>query len=89
MQLRCHNFLTLDGISAEALNYRLGNRLALVGGISLSGEDRRSGIANDPNRKDDSLCILRSIGKVIGVRLETVEMAEGLPGMGADKASAG
>ena len=34
-QLRCHNFLTLDGIPAEAFNYRLVNRAALA--CSLPG----------------------------------------------------
>ena len=44
--------------------------------------DKRSGIVNDPNRADDPQYILRLIGKVISVSLETVKIVEGLPGAG-------
>ena len=44
--------------------------------------DKRSGIVNDPNRPDDPQYIVRLIGKVISVSLETVEIVEGLPGLG-------
>ena len=42
--------------------------------------DKRSGIINDPNREDDPQYIVKLIGKVIAVSLETVEIVEGLPG---------
>jgi len=41
--------------------------------------DKRSGITNDPNRADDPQYILRLIGQVITVSLETVEVVRSLP----------
>ena len=54
-QLRYNNFLTLDGIPAEAFAYHLGNRSALEWVIDQFRvkTDKRSGIINDPNRADD------------------------------------
>lgn len=44
--------------------------------------DKRSGIVNDPNRANDPQYILRLIGKVISVSLETVKVVDGLPELG-------
>ena len=41
--------------------------------------DKRSGITNDPNRADDPQYIVRLIGQVVAVSLETVAIVEGLP----------
>ena len=86
-QLRYNGFLTLDGIPSEVFNYRLGNRSALEWIIDQYRvkTDKRSGIVNDPNRADDPQYILRLIGKVISVSLETVEIVEGLPELGIDE----
>ena len=83
-QLRYNDFLTLDGIPEAAFGYRLGNRSALEWVIDqyLVKTDKRSGIVNDPNRGDDPEYIVRLIGKVISVSLETVEIVEGLPELG-------
>ncbi len=83
-QLRYNDFLTLDGLPAEAFEYRLGNRSALEWVIDQYRvtTDRRSGIVNDPNRPDDPQYIVRLIGKVISVSLETVKIVEGLPELG-------
>ena len=83
-QLRYNGFLTLDGIPAEAFGYRLGNRSALEWVIDQYRvkRDKRSGIVNDPNRGDDPEYIVRLVGKVISVSLETVGIVEGLPGLG-------
>ena len=83
-QLRYNDFLTLDGIPAEAFNYRLGNRSALEWVIDQYRvkTDKRSGIVNDPNRADDPQYIVRLIGKVISVSLETVKIVQGLPELG-------
>ena len=43
--------------------------------------DKRSGIVNDPNRLDDPQYIVRLVGKVITVSLETVKIVKGLPGL--------
>ena len=90
-QLRYNDFLTLDRIPAAAFNYRLGNRSALEWVIDQYRvkTDKRSGIVNDPNRGDDPEYIVRLIGKVISVSLETVKIVEGLPGLGVgEKGSA-
>ena len=86
-QLRYNSFLTLDGIPSEVFNYRLGNRSALEWIIDQYRvkSDKRSGIVNDPNRADDPQYILRLIGKVISVSLETVKVVEGLPELGIDE----
>ena len=84
MQIVYNDFLTLDGIPPKALVYRLGNRSALEWIIDQYRvtEDKRSGIVNDPNREDDPQYIVKLIGKVIKVSLETVEIVEELPGIG-------
>ncbi len=82
-QLQYNDFLTLGGIPAKALRYRLGNRSALEWIIDQYRvkTDKRSGIVNDPNRADDPRYIVNLIGKVISVSLETVEIADGLPAL--------
>lgn len=79
-QIRYNDFLTLDGIPAEAFGYRLGNRSALEWVVDQYRvkTDKRSGIVNDPNRADAETYIVDLIRKVIGVSLETVEIVERL-----------
>lgn len=75
-----NDFLTLSGIPAEVFEYRLGNRSALdwiIDQYQVS-TDKRSGITNDPNRADDPQYILRLIGQVITVSLETVKLVNSL-----------
>ena len=83
-QLIYNDFLTLEGIPAKAFDYRLGNRSALEWVIDQCRvkTDKRSGIVNDPNRVDDPRYIVKLIGKVIAVSLETAEIVEGLPDLG-------
>ena len=83
-QLVCNDFLTLDGIPEKAFDYRLGNRSALEWVIDQYRVkmDKRSGIVNDPNCADAPRYIVKLIGKVITVSLETVEIVEGLPDLG-------
>ena len=83
-QLRYNDFLTLEGIPEAAFGYRLGNRSALEWVIDQyrMKTHKRSEIANDPNRADDPQYIVRLIGKVISVSLETVKIVEGLPELG-------
>ena len=83
-QLVYNGFLTLDGIPAKVFDYRLGNRSALEWVIDQYRvkTDKRSGIVNDPNRADDPRYIVKLIGKVITVSLETVEIVEKLPDLG-------
>lgn len=78
-----NEFLTLHGIPPEAFEYRLGNRSALEWVIDQYqvSTDKRSGITNDPNRDDDLEYIVRLIGKVITVSVETVKIVNGLPNL--------
>ena len=79
-----NDFLMLAGIPAEAFEYRLGNRSALDWVIDQYqvSTDKRSGITNDPNRADDPQYIVRLIGQVITVSLETVKIVRALPDLG-------
>ena len=78
--VRYNDFLTLEGIPAQAFDYRLGNRSALEWVLDQYRVkvDKRSGIVNDPNRENDQY-IIDLLQKVISVSVETVEIVEGLP----------
>ncbi len=82
-QLKYNDFLTLEGIPAAVFDYRLGNRSALEWVVDQYRVkvDKRSGIVNDPNRAEDPEYILRLIGQVITVSLETVDIVNGLPAL--------
>ncbi len=73
--------LTLGKIPAEAFEYRLGNRSALEWVIDQYqvSTDKRSGITSDPNRADDEEYIVRLVGQVVRVSVETVRIVRGLP----------
>lgn len=76
-----NDFLTLVGIPPSVFEYRLGNRSALEWVIDQYQvfTDKRSGITNDPNQLDDPEYIVRLIGQVITVSLETVKIVRSLP----------
>ncbi len=80
-QLKYNEFLTLAGIPPEVFEYRLGNRSALDWVIDQYRvkTDKRSGIVNDPNNLDDEQYIVRLVGQVITVSLETVRIVKNLP----------
>ena len=73
--------LTLAGIPPETFQYRLGNRSALEWVIDQYqiSQDKRSGIRSDPNRADDPEYIVRLVGQVVRVSLETVKIVDALP----------
>ena len=79
-----NKFLTLGGIRSETFEYRLGNRSAIEWIIDQYqvSTDKRSGITNNPNRSDDPQYIVRLIGQVVTVSLETVRIVKGLPALG-------
>jgi len=87
--LTYNQFLTLSGIPPETYEYRLGNRSALEWIIDQYqvSTDKRSGITNDPNRDDDKGYILRLIGQVITISVETVKIVNSLPPLGLPEAS--
>lgn len=80
-QIIYNEFVSLGGIPPEVFEYRLGNRSALDWIIDQYQvkTDKRSGITNDPNNLDDPQYIIRLIGKVITVSLETVKIIKSLP----------
>ena len=82
-RLKYNDFLTLEGIPPEVFAYRLGNRSALEWVVDQYRVkvDKRSGIKNNPNREEDEEYILRLIGQVITVSLETVDIVDGLPAL--------
>ncbi|MBZ5581310.1 MAG: hypothetical protein LAQ30_03740 [Acidobacteriia bacterium] len=61
--------------------HRLGNRSALEWVVDQYRvtEDERSGIRSDPNREDDPQYIVRLVGQVVRVSVETVRIVRGLP----------
>ena len=65
----------------EVFDYRLGNRSALDWVIDQYqvSEDKRSGIRSDPNRAGDPEYIVRLVGQVVRVSLETMRIVNGLP----------
>ena len=79
-----NDFLTLKGIPLETYEYRLGNRSALEWVIDQYqvSTDKRSRIVNDPNRADDPEYIVRLIGQVVTVSLETMDVIKALPPLG-------
>jgi predicted helicase len=74
--------LTLAGIPAAALDYRLGNRSALEWVIDQYQvtTDRRSGVTSDPNAySSDPTYIVALVERVVAVSVATVETVRGLP----------
>ena len=65
-----------------------GNRSALEWVIDQyqTKEDKRSGIRSDPNRADDEEYIVRLVGQVVRVSLETVRIVNALPEQYAEPA---
>jgi predicted helicase len=75
-----NEWLTMTGIPQECYQYRLGNRSALEWVIDQYqvSTDARSGIRSDPNRDDEPEYIVRLVGKVIRVSVETVRLVNEL-----------
>jgi predicted helicase len=81
LRLAVNPSLTLTPIPPEVFEYRLGNRSALEWVIDQYqvSTDKRSGTRSDPNRADDPEYIVRLVGQVIRVSLDTVKLVAGLP----------
>ncbi|HVB25139.1 MAG TPA: type ISP restriction/modification enzyme [Ktedonobacteraceae bacterium] len=77
-----NEWLTLAGIPAACSQYRLGNRSALEWVIDQYqvSKDKRSEISSDPNREDEPEYIVRLVGRVVTVSVETVKLVEELAG---------
>ena len=78
-----NDFLPLSGIPPEVYDYRLGNHRALEWVIDQYHvtKDDNGNITSDPNRLDDEQYIVRLLGQVITVSLETVKVMNGLPAL--------
>ncbi len=76
-----NDWLTLAGIPPAAHDYRLGNRSALDWVIDQYRVERDAAgeITSDPNRADDEEYIVRLIGQVITVSVETMKIVAALP----------
>lgn len=75
ISVRVNGSLTLAGIPPEAFEYRLGSKSAIewiIDQYQVKGD-------SDPNRDDDPGYIVRLIGQVVRVSVETVEIVRGLP----------
>lgn len=77
--LKVNESLTLAGIPPETFQYRLGNRSALEWVIDQYQVTEHNGIGSDPNREDDPEYIVRLVGQVVRVSLETVRLVSSLP----------
>ena len=79
--LRVNPSLTLAGIPPQVFGYRLGNRSALDWVIDQYRvtEDKRSGVRSDPNRLDAPDAIVKLVGQVVRVSVETVRIVGLLP----------
>jgi predicted helicase len=81
LSLKVNESLALGGIPHAAFDFHLGNRSALEWVIDQYQlrVDKRSGARSDPNRLDDPEYIVRLVGQVVRVSIETVEIVQGLP----------
>jgi len=82
-----NDWLTLADLPAEAHTYRLGNRSALDWIIDQYRVERSKEnpdeILSDPNRSDDEEYIVRLIGQVVTVSVETMTIVRTLPELGS------
>jgi len=76
-----NDWLSLSGIPEEVFEYRLGNRSALEWVIDQYRvtRDADEEIVSDPNRLDDEEYIVRLIGQVVHVSIETLKAIGKLP----------
>ena len=79
--IEVNDWLTLAGIPPDVCEYRLGNRSAIEWVIDQYRvkEDKRTGIRSDPNNPDDPEYIVRLVGQVVRVSVETVKIVAALP----------
>ncbi len=78
-----NDWLTLSGIPPMALDYRLGNRSALAWVIDQYRVERDADgeLVSDPNVPDDEEAIIRLVGQVVAVSVQTMEIIGALPSL--------
>ena len=76
-----NEWLTLGGVPPDAHEYRLGNRSALAWVIDQYRveRDKDDEIISDPNPPDDEEAIVKLVGQVITVSVETMKLIRALP----------
>ena len=76
-----NEWLTLHGIPTAVHEYRLGNRSALAWVIDQYRVERDADgeITSDPNPPDDEEALVRLLGQVVTVSVETMKLVKGLP----------
>ena len=81
--LKVNDSLSLTNIPPETFDYHIGNRSALEWIIDQYkvSEDKGTGIKSDPNLVDDEKYIVRLVGQVVRVSVETVRIVSELPAM--------
>ena len=82
--LRYNESLTVVDIPAEVFDYRLGNRSALewvIDRYRVREDPHGSGIVADPNCAEDAQYIVRLLGQVMHVSVETVRLVGELPSL--------
>jgi predicted helicase len=83
-----NEWLTLAGIPPAVHEYRLGNRSALDWVIDQyrveRAKDNPDEIHSDPNRDDDEEYIVRLVGQVVTVSVETMNIVKVLPALESD-----
>lgn len=77
--LRVNDSLTLHGIPPETHDYRLGSRSALEWVIDQYQIKTTDYGESDPNRPGDPHYIVRLVGQVVRVSVETVALVNALP----------
>jgi len=73
--IQVNDSLTLAGLPVEAFDYKLGSKSAvewIIDQYEVKGE-------SDPNRQDDPGYIVRLVGQVVRVSVETVRIVNSLP----------
>jgi predicted helicase len=75
--------LSLYGVPLEALSYKVGQRSALEWALVQYrvSDDSKSGIHKDANRADDSEYVLRVLGQVVRLSLDTLRITEDMPSL--------
>jgi predicted helicase len=86
-QLKVNESLTLAKIPPEVFQYRLGSRSAIGWVIDQYQIERNEEKAttSDPNNPDDEEYIVRLVGQVVRVSVETVKIVKSLPAECAPK----
>jgi predicted helicase len=88
-----NDWLTLSGVPAVTHEYRLGNRSALDWVIDQyrveRAKENSDDVLSDPNRADDEEYIVRLVGQVIAVSIETMKIVNALPSIEGGASAAG